>query len=130
MSVTLATRAGNCACHQAVRLACLQLPPAPTPTVNEGMNFLVARTEEIENAHAHVSAASVDVSGRLVASAEQSAAPLTSILRNSPLDEVRLSIVSLTNDEDYSLHPHSLCHRRRSRGFDPDILRHPAKVVS
>src|ERR1035441_167755 len=50
----LTTRVGACICHQTVRLAGLRPPPAPAPTVREGVNVLLARTEEIQKVHAHV----------------------------------------------------------------------------
>ena len=44
----LTVRIGDCICRQAVRLAGLRPSPAPAPTLREGVNVLLTRTEEIE----------------------------------------------------------------------------------
>src|ERR1035437_3791814 len=44
--------------------------------------------------------------------------------------ERRKSSKSTLEFGTYFSHPHSLCHRRRSRGLEPDILSNPVKVAS
>jgi len=43
-----APRAWECICRQAVRLTSLRTSPAPAPTLCEGVNVLLARSEVIE----------------------------------------------------------------------------------
>src|ERR1035438_8574659 len=50
----LTTKAGDCICRQAVRLAGLRPSLAPAPAFREGVNVLLTRTEEIQKVHAHV----------------------------------------------------------------------------